>query len=337
MLSRIRWENQFKGPFTGRSCNWMNWKSYRASTQEEEKSSICQVERLQWRVQFVGTINRPWNSKQYAWRPTENYRENNPLHPHNLRGLVIGKSGCVKTTVIFDLLLQAGWLNYNHLYVFGKSLHQQEYKVLRKDLEAGLSKQQVSNLFNSQEALGNISPLAAIETFSGVRNGKIRADFCDDCQDIPDPSALDPIQKNLLLLDDRLLGEQNNAEAYYARSSHNNCDTIYIAQNYFRLPRHTIREISNFIILFPQYVKNLTHIHAANDISLLEFKQFYHRVWSKKYNFITIDLTSTNTNEWKVPPEFQPVLFSYWYYTKPLLYSYVSYHGSIQVSHHGSV
>ena len=57
----------------------------------------------------------------------------------------------------FNLLLQSGWLDYNHLYVFGKSLHQQEYKVLRKVLEASLSKQQVSNLSNSQEALGNTS------------------------------------------------------------------------------------------------------------------------------------------------------------------------------------
>ena len=44
-------------------------------------------------------------SKQYAWRSAENYRENNPLLPQNLRGLVIGKSGCGKTTVIFNLFL----------------------------------------------------------------------------------------------------------------------------------------------------------------------------------------------------------------------------------------
>ena len=75
------------------------------------------------------------------------------------------------------------------MYVFGKSLHQQEYKVLRKGLETGLSKQQISNVFNSQEALGNISPLIAIDKFSGVRNGKIRADFYNDFQDIPNPSA----------------------------------------------------------------------------------------------------------------------------------------------------
>ena len=80
--------------------------------------------------------------------------------------------------------------------------------VLRKVLDAGLSKHQISDLFNSQGVLrtANLSPHTAIERFSGVRNGKIRADFYDDCQDIPDPSALDPTQKNMLLLDDCFLG-----------------------------------------------------------------------------------------------------------------------------------
>ena len=137
-------------------------------------------------------------SKHYVWRPTEIYRENNPLLPRNLRGLVIGKSGCGKTTVILNLLLQPGWLDYNHLYVFGMSLHQQEYKVLRKGIEAALSKQQVSNLFNSQEALGNISPLTAIEIFSAARNGKIRADFYHECQDISDPSSIGPYAKEVV-------------------------------------------------------------------------------------------------------------------------------------------
>ena len=82
--------------------------------------------------------------------------------------------------------------------------------------------------------VGNVSPLTSIDTFSGASNGKIKADFYDDCQNIPDPSALDHMQKNLLLLDDCFLGKQNNAEAYCTRGRHNNCDMIYIAQNYFR-------------------------------------------------------------------------------------------------------
>ena len=133
--------------------------------------------------------------------------------------------------------------------MFRKSLHQQEYKILKRGFDSGLSKQQISNLFNNQEALGNISPLAAIEKFSAARNEKIPADFYDDCQDIPDPSALDPTQKNLLLLDDCFLGKQNKAEGYYTRGRHNNCDTIYIPHNYFQLPRHTIRE--KFKLYYP--------------------------------------------------------------------------------------
>ena len=50
-------------------------------------------------------------NKQYAWRPAEDCRENIPLLPRNLRG---------KTRVI---LLQPGWLDYNHLYMFGQSPH----------------------------------------------------------------------------------------------------------------------------------------------------------------------------------------------------------------------
>ena len=98
-----------------------------------------------------------------------------------------------ETPVIFILLLRPGCLDNNHLYVFGKSLHQQQYKVLGKGIDAGLRKQHISNLFNS----------ATIENFSGARNGKLRPDFTllyDDYQGIPDPSTLDPTQKNLMLL-----------------------------------------------------------------------------------------------------------------------------------------
>ena len=162
-------------------------------------------------------------SKQNTWWKVTGKRNNNPILPQNIRGLVIGKSGCGKTTVIFNMLLQPGWLDYNHLYVFGKSLHQPEYNVLKKELEGGLTKSQISNVFSHQ------IPPENIDQYSGARSGTIKADFYDDCSAIPDPSDLDPSQKNLLLLDDCFLGKQNKAEAYYTRGRHNNSDTLYIA------------------------------------------------------------------------------------------------------------
>ena len=236
------------------------------------------------------------NIKDYSCK-TSKQRENSPLLPSNIRGLIVGKSNCGKTTLLLNLLLQPEWLDYDHLLVFGNSLHQEEYKILRKGFEEGLSKRQISNLFLQQDLLkeANISSLQAIDEYTGVKEGGVVASFYEDPNQIPDPRELNPSFKNLLVLDDCFLGKQSKAEAYYTRGRHNSCDTLYISQNYFRLPRQTIRENSNLIILFPQDARNLNHIHAdhcSSDISLSEFRDFCKKVWKREHNFVTIDLTS---------------------------------------------
>ena len=79
-------------------------------------------------------------SDSYTWNTGKILRNNNPLLPQNIRGLIVGKSNCGKTTLLLNLLLQPDWLDYNHLYVFGKSLHQQEYQILKKGFTDVLSK-----------------------------------------------------------------------------------------------------------------------------------------------------------------------------------------------------
>ena len=37
-------------------------------------------------------------------------------------------------TLLLNLLLRPGWLDYNNLCVFGKSLFQPEYRILKKSL-----------------------------------------------------------------------------------------------------------------------------------------------------------------------------------------------------------
>ena len=234
----------------------------------------------------------------FAWKK-EKTRHNSPLLPEDIRGLIVGKSGCGKTTLILNLLLNPGWLDYDHLFVFGRSLHQREYIVLKKCLEAGLSKEQISNLFHNQEHVNSVEEVIAefIEG-GGVAKGGIKAEFYNDCKLIPDPSDLNEADKNLMIFDDCLLEKQNKAQSYYTRGRHSNCDCFYISQNYFKLDRQTVRENSNFIILFPQSEKNLDHIHRdhCTHITIQEFKAFCNYVWRKKYNFVTIDLTRPFNN-----------------------------------------
>ena len=222
-------------------------------------------------------------------------RENNPLLPSSLRGLIVGKSNSGKTVLLLNLLLRDGWLDYNNLLVFGNSLHQEEYQIIKKGFEIGLGKKQVSNVFKNQEF---VAPFSALENYQGETPKEITAEFYEDCDSIPDPKALDPKKKNLIILDDCYLGRQSKAGSYYSRGRHSNCDSLYISQNYFMLERGSVRENSNIIILFPQNSKSVQHIYQdhCTDLPFDEFKELCDTIWNVKYNFLTIDLTSSPVN-----------------------------------------
>ena len=67
--------------------------------------------------------------KNLAWNENQSKLCNHSLLPKGIRGLIIGKSGCGKTTSLINLLLRAGWLDYNNINIFGKSLFQPEYHI----------------------------------------------------------------------------------------------------------------------------------------------------------------------------------------------------------------
>ena len=73
--------------------------------------------------------------KDLSWNESITKRFNNPLLPRSIRGIIVGKSGCCKTTVLLNLLLRPGWLDYDNLCVFGKSLFQPKYRILKKAFE----------------------------------------------------------------------------------------------------------------------------------------------------------------------------------------------------------
>ena len=202
--------------------------------------------------------------KNLAWNENLSKRCNHLLLPKGIRGLIIGKSGCGKTTLLINLLLRPGCLDYNKINIFGKSLFQPDYHILKKAFEEKLSNEVIFRLFENQNEIRDlgISSISVVEEMAKDIRDKsdVECKFYEAAEDVPDPRELSSEKKNLIVFDDLLLEKQNTCESYYVRGRHSNVDFFYLAQNYFKLPRQTIRENTNFICLFPQALKNLNHI-----------------------------------------------------------------------------
>ena len=135
--------------------------------------------------------------------------------------------------------------------------------------------------------------LVVQEWVKSIKNkSNLKCNFFETASDVPDPRDLNSEDKNLMIFDDLLLEKQNKCECYYIRGRHSNVDCFYLSQNYFKLPRQTIRENANFIYLFPQDLKNINHIHndhVGDDMTKEEFRKFCKKCWEKPHGFAVID------------------------------------------------
>ena len=238
-------------------------------------------------------------TRDLSWNETTTKRFNNPLFPRSIRGLIVGKSNCGKTTLLLNLLLRLGWLDYDNLFVFGRSLFQPEYRILKKAFEEKIPKEFILRLFDMREEIQNkqVPPSIVLQEWpkSVKKKLDIECNFFETESDVPDPRDLNPKDKNLMIFDDLLLEKQNKCEDYYVRGRHSNVDCFYLAQNYFQLPRRTIRTNSNFICIFPQNLRDMNNLHfdhVGDDMTKEEFRKFCKKCWEKPHGFAVIDLTS---------------------------------------------
>ena len=123
--------------------------------------------------------------------------------------MIIGKSGCGKTILLINPLLRPGWLDYDNINIFGNSLFQPEYHILKKAFEEKLPKEIIIRLFENQNEITDfgISLISIVEEKAKEITNKSDNEcyFYQSAEDVPDPRELFSDKKNLLVFDDVLL------------------------------------------------------------------------------------------------------------------------------------
>ena len=137
--------------------------------------------------------------KNLAWNKNQSKRCNHHLLPNGIRVLIIGKSGCGKTTLLINLLLRPGWLDYNNINIFGKSLFQPEYHILEKAFEVKLPKEVIIRLFENQSEITDLGifPMSIVEEMAKDIRDKsdIECTFYQSAEDVPDHRELSSDKK----------------------------------------------------------------------------------------------------------------------------------------------
>ena len=118
-------------------------------------------------------------------------------------------------------------------------------------------------------------------------------------------NEIKPINKykgSVVIFDD-MLGAENSSQIdeFFTRGRHEDLDVYYISQSYFALPRQSIRNNSDRLILFKQtlrHVQSMYHDIGAFDMIYDKFKEMCRVAWSEKFNYLCIDMTK-NKNDGK--------------------------------------
>ena len=110
-------------------------------------------------------------------------------------------------------------------------------------------------------------------------------------EDLGDKSIQD-FQNCCVIFDDMLDSNHKLIDPFFTRGRHNDLDVYCLSQSYFDLPKRTIRNNCNIIILFQQTLKDVEHIYrdiAGFDMSNDEFKSLCREAWRDNYNYLLIN------------------------------------------------
>ena len=156
--------------------------------------------------------------------------------------------------------------------------------------------------------------LKVLEKIGNKRSIHIITRSPNQCPNYKTSNEIKPINKykgSVVIFDD-MLGAKNSSQIdeFFTRGRHEDLNVYYISQGYFALPRQSIRNNSDRLILFKQTLRDVQSMYydiGAYDMNYDEFKEMCRVAWSEKFNYLCIDMTKNkNDGKYRIFNESKP-------------------------------
>ena len=180
----------------------------------------------------------------------------------------------------------------NKIYIYSRSVHQDLYQKLIKCFSNYIPIHIIPNFLNEEDIDIVIEEIVnnedfeksdtEIKTYESIEELKFSQEFEDG---------------GFIKLDDLNERETNDprVQALFKRSRHINLSIFIISQDYYELPKRTIRANGNIYHIFKPInfrdVRILYKDKASMDMTLNEFKLLTSTCWNKNYQPLTINMT----------------------------------------------
>src|SRR5829696_261745 len=221
-----------------------------------------------------------------------------PNLPREFRMGIFGKSGSGKTCLLFQLVCEPDFIDYDNIMIFAPShtIQQQELQLLYHGLSNGLKKETTASMVINQEKLRKDFPDLSIKklcelmskvTSETSNSREITITMSSEFESIPDPTKLDRNKKNLIVFEDcKSLNHMQPVINYYMTSGRQaSCNAIILYQGYTSLKAAgDIRENLNVIVFLNQTLKQLSVLYdilGAGSMNKFQFTTFASNAFQK--------------------------------------------------------
>ena len=212
-----------------------------------------------------------------------------PTHP--VRCIITGPSESGKSVFLTNLILNI--INeYDKIYIYSPSLHQDLYQRLIKCFSNYIPIHIIPNIVNEEDIDIVIEEVISNKDF---QKSDIEIETFDNIEELKYPQDYE--NNSIIILDDLNQKEMGDprVQAMFKRSRHNNLSIFIIGQDYYELSKKTIRCNGNIFHIFNPNnfldVRNIYQDNASMDMTLNEFKYLTNICWNTTYQPLTIDMT----------------------------------------------